>query len=139
MSQDPFRRIYKFSVEMNGVEMLECDKVSGIEFAREIIEHADAQGDKIPLAGPKGIQHIEFHNWDNVIGDFWTWFTKMDPERKSGLIHGRYQDDTIALTIMFKNAIPESGNIDDLDRETAKEAGAGLKVACNIIKVTPTR
>lgn len=136
---DYLRRTYKATISVNGLDLVECYKIDGIELPRGVIEHATAQGHKVPLTGVKGITTLEISDWMVKDNGFWPWMSMEAPPYKSGTITFRYQDDTPGLRVYFVNAIPAGGTIDSYDRETEREHGAVIRIACNItdIEVLP--
>lgn len=132
MGQDKYKRAYKFEVEVGGLTLVECDRLTGISIERTVIEHQDAQGDGVPLIGPKKISHLELHNCNPNNQDFFDWHANEDPERKSGSILVKDQARGVIQTVTFSDMLPESIGLDDLDRKTEEKHGATYKVACII-------
>lgn len=130
MSSDPYRRTYKATISVTGLDLLETHKIDGIEFPRGVIEHATAQGHKVPLTGVKGITNLEISDWTIKDSGFWDFYSAEDPGFLSGTITFRYQDDSPGMRIYFSDAIPAGGSVDPYDRETEKEHGMTIRLAC---------
>ncbi len=136
MIGDKYPRAYKFIIEIAGINLVECDKISGISKERGIIEHADAEGDITPLIGPNKMTTLEIHGCNPSCADFFAWHSLMDPPRMAGTILILDQSKIPTRTILFSDMLPAAINLDDLDRKTEDKHGSTYRVACKIVSIS---
>lgn len=136
MIGDKYKRAYKFIIEIAGINLLECDRISGISKERGIIEHADAEGDITPLIGTNKMTNLEIHGANPSCADFFAWLNLPDPPRLAGTILICDQSKIPVQTAIFSDMLPAAINLDDLDRKTEDKHGSTYRVACKIVSIS---
>jgi hypothetical protein len=132
---DKFKRSYKFEVSGGGLTWTECDKVTGIDFERTIIEHADAQGHMKALTGPKKLTHVEFHDYNPNCTAPFEWMNAEDPDARTFVLVIKDQSGVPTGFVTLYDSLPEKLSMDDLGRKEESEHGNTLRIACNIMNM----
>lgn len=130
MGRDKYPRAYLFEIEVNGLTLVECDRITGMQGERSNFEHKTAEGRGVPLAGGFGISTLEIHGANPSNLDFFEWYNSQDPERKSGTVLIKDQSLAISKTVLFSDMIPKGINLDDPDRKTEDKHGTTYRVDC---------
>ncbi|GEM_PF-5708764 len=136
MIGDKYKRAYKFIIEIAGINLIECDRISGIGGERGAFGHMTAEGREIPLTGQFKMSNLEIHGANPSCADFFAWYNLQDPPRLAGTILICDQSGIPTQTVIFSDMIPAAINLDDLDRKTEDKHGSTYKVACSIISIT---